>query len=175
MTRPTLDPPAVRSGTQLGPLLGVNKQRISQLRRDPQWRWAGPPWTMVQVEQMRLWLQRRREDNPNPRGLQEPPDAPVDVRRLGVERQAKLKWLLTRIARLEKDIAEREGKFILRQEVERQTIARIGAVRRALSNVGPLVEAIDRADTRDSKKEAALQWARNICDQFSGAAVAEQD
>lgn len=127
--------------SELASALGVSQQRVSELMRDPDWRWPRKSWSSDDVHEIDNWLTRRRSENNASAdlGRDEISDAAAaDV--LGSLKRdpvkvAKLKKLIEETTLIKLNRQLKEGNYILKSEVEEQRIIRIEAVKLKMQQI----------------------------------------
>lgn len=125
-----------RNQKWLADYLGVSQPRISELMKDPEWRWAKGNWSDKDAMGIRRWLNKRRSENNATADVTD--EAAGDV--LGTLRKdpvkvAKLKKLVEETALIKLNRELKLGNYILKSEVEDQRIQRIEAVKLKMQQI----------------------------------------
>ena len=164
---------AMLNQAQLAARLGCTQVRISQYTRNPDWYFGPAPWPENLFPSIERWRQAHRADANATRYADSSGDANVDqetiIARLkqNPEKYARVRLTLERTASLKFQRELAEGKLVDREEVDRQRVRQITAVR------SKLVELASRSAliAMKSDKECStilLEWARESCNYFAG-------
>lgn len=182
-----------RNQNWLAKFLGVSQPRVSELLKDPDWRWPRKNWSDRTAGEIRQWLNRRRGENnataDRMSGDDVTDEAAGDV--LGSLKKdpvkiAKLRKLIEETALIKLNRGLKEGNYVLKADVEDQHLQRIEAVKLKMQQI-PLrskdllalfhAAAVKHADLKTVKAmEAGLEarlesqltgWMKEICNAFS--------
>lgn len=188
-SKPSARPSKISGQTALADALGVSQQRVSELMRDPDWRWPRKSWSSDHVHEISSWLNRRRSEN-NATADEISDDAAADV--LGSLKRdpvkvAKLKKLIEETTLIKLNRQLKEGNYILKSEVQEERTMRIEAVKLKMQQI-PLrakdVQAMFHAaivrqlndhelirrmeEGLEGRIEAMLtHWMKEICNAFA--------
>lgn len=126
-----------RNQNWLADYLGVSQPRVSELMKDPEWRWGKKNWSDKDALSVRKWLNRRRSEN-NATADDVSDEAAGDV--LGSLKKdpvkvAKLRKLIEETALIKLNRGLKEGNYVLKADVEDQLIQRIEAVKLKMQQI----------------------------------------
>ena len=126
-----------RNQNWLADYLGVSQQRVSELMKDPEWRWAKKNWSDKDAMGIRRWLNKRRSEN-NATADDVTDEAASDV--LGSLKKdpvkvAKLRKLIEETALIKLNRGLKEGNYVLKADVEEERIGRIEAVKLKMQQI----------------------------------------
>lgn len=145
--------------------LGFSQPRLNKLMGDGDWLVNGfgrGPWSERDAERIESWLESRRSGNT-------PLDPVEAIKSMGPERQWKLKLLAVRVAKLEAEQKLMLKQYIPREDVERERVQRVLAVKSELMNTARLMSMLEGCATPGEMEMQVQDWARGICERFAGS------
>lgn len=171
--------------------MGVSPKTANKYVRDSRWRLGKGPWTDGQIARAKVW---REKHYPVDGEVAEPEAAPVaaaaavspvvgdldgvggdaladgadtGMEGLSVERREKLRLVIERRVTMQTDRELLLGNYVKKEDVDRERLARVAAVKTELTNVRLL--ALKMEGKPLTQRETILEdWARDVCNKFAG-------
>ncbi|HSZ58586.1 MAG TPA: hypothetical protein VK797_23160 [Tepidisphaeraceae bacterium] len=144
----------IESLRQLAAALGKSHTALEKLAKRDDWPFK-PPYPVAEVK---AWCELNAV-------------GPAGETKLTPERDVKLKLLGAKLAKMELEYQIETQAMVSRDEVERENVKKVMAVRNELMNT-PRLMAMLAPCTNDVEREAAIrQFHKGICDRFAGHAA----
>lgn len=160
-----------KSQADLAAHLKVSQPRVSQLIKGDGWTWGKGPWTEQQGAEIKASLiDRRAGNNATAAVIEDAADAGDDtaIRALSKnpEKQARIKLVIERTAKIKLERELLAGGYIRKDEVEKTALARVYSVRAKLQEL-PLRASLIALKTEAECEEILNGWMREVCDHYA--------
>lgn len=155
----------------LADAVGLSPGRISQIVNGGGWPFGRGPWSRADVDAIRGHIASRRSENNATAVASATAEGVIDdglraLHSLTPLNKAKLKLTLERAASVKFDRELKAGGFVQREEIERERVARVFAIRGRLSDL-PLRAHLLVGKSEREIEVAIREWAREICNFFA--------
>ena len=145
---------AIESLRQLAAALSKSHTALAKLAKREDWPFK-PPYVAADVK---AWCDLNAT-------------GPAGETQLTPQKELKLKLMGAQLAKLELDYQIETKALVSREEVERQNVQKVMAVRNELMNTPRLMAMLASATTPIEQEATIRSWLKGICDRFAAGTV----
>lgn len=157
---------------QLGAALGVSAKTATQYINDPSWRLGRGPWGAKAIVAAKAWKRQvypaDGEPGEDPSLLSNDAGSTgvlAEIRRLPVKTRVQVQKMLESIASIKVDREMKLGGLVRKEDVDRERVERVQAVRQEMSRVRLQAVKLQGQDLLACEK-ILEEWARGVCRKF---------